>query len=155
MNKIKIIFLFSLIGNLVFSQKKNEVVVTGTVYVTSSVSNGAIGYNSSSEGPHTFRKQTIYFKNDSISVTAKTDSLGIFSVQLKEGQYTVYQESGLTNKKDGLNNFGTEVIEVKKGSGPYKIAFHNSSNRRAAMNSGGGLPGTKSKKKVEHTVQNK
>jgi hypothetical protein len=156
MNKKLIILIFSLAATVVFSQKKNEVIVTGTVYISSSVAPGVMNGKVLREGPSTFRKQPIYFKNDSITVKTLTDSLGIFSVTLKEGSYVVYQEAGLNGSKDQMTHYGSEAIEVKKGGGPYTISLHNSSNRRSTMNSGmsgKGLPGSKPTKTIKNTQE--
>jgi len=148
--------VFSLASTAIFSQKKNDVAITGTVYISSSISPGVIDGKVISEVPHPFRNQIIYFKSDSPTVKTLTDSVGVFSIQLKEGTYIVHQENGLSNKKDGLNHFGTDVVEVKKGGGSYKISFHNSSNRRSTMNSGmsgKGLPDSKATKTTKKTSE--
>ena len=159
MNKraINIIFFFLLlIGNQVFSQKNIEIAVTGTVYISMSVAPGVMNGNALHEGPNTFRKQPIYFKNDIEIVKTLTDSVGVFSINLKEGVYTVYQEEGLKGSKDNLTRFGSDVIDVKKDGGAYKISFQNSSNRRSTMNSGlnnSGLPGSKKTKATKNTSE--
>lgn len=145
-------FAFLILKASLFSQIKGEVIVTGTVYISSSVSPGVMNGNSISEGPFAFRKQPIYFKNDSILIKTATDSIGFFSIKLKEGSYTVLQEEGLTSSKGKLTQFGSEFIEVKRNGGPYKIVLKNSSNRRSSMNSGtpnnnsSGLKSTKTNK---------
>lgn len=147
-----IVYLFLLIATSAFSQKKNEVAVSGTVYISSGVSNGAIDGKPTSEGPNPFKWQTIYFKRDSTIIKAETNANGVFTVELKEGYYSVYQHQGLYGSNDKLTYFGSDVMEVIKGGGPYIINFKNSSNRRSTMNSGmsgKGLPGLKPTKSTQ------
>lgn len=159
-NKIKnqiIILIFLVVSNSIFSQN-SEIIATGTVYVTSSVSNGAIGYPSTSQGPHLFKNQNIYFTKDSIKVKTRTDSMGVFSIALKAGEYTIYQEGAQNNASRGLQHFGTYVIDVKKDCGPFKVEFHNSSNRRSAINTGAkgiGMPGATPKNNNQNIPQKK
>ena len=119
---------------------ESNVVITGTVYISSSTSMGTLNGGSISEPQHLFIKQQIYFKKDSTTIKGATDSLGVFSVQLKEGMYTVYQEEGLKKNKSSMTQFASVSIEVKKVNEPYRIIFQNSSNRRSTMN--GGVPST-------------
>jgi len=159
MNKVLIIFfanVFLLTPTSVFSQKMNEVIATGKVYISESISNGAIGYPSTSQGPYLFKNQNIYFIKDSIKVITKTNSMGVFSISLKEGQYRIYQEEGLNNNHRGLQQFGTYSIEVKKGSGPFMVEFQNSSNRRSTISggkNGKGLPGSNTPKNIQTTSE--
>lgn len=125
---------------LVKPQKKNEIVVTGTVYISSSISPGVMNGNVIKEPQQTFRNQTIYLKTDSTTFNTKTDSLGKFSISLKPGTYIVEQQMEGTKKKTSMTQLGQFVLNVKKGDGPYKILFENSSSRRSAM--GVGMPGS-------------
>ena len=159
MNRITAIyfsFAFLILKTSFFSQIKREVVVTGTVYTSLSVSPGVMNGNSISEEPFAFRKQPIYFKNDSLLIKTSTDSIGFFSVKLKEGFYTVLQEEGLTSSKNKLTQFGSELIEVKRNGEPHKIVLRNSSNRRSSMNSGAAnnnSSGLKSTKTTKNTLE--
>ncbi len=135
----------------VFSQKKSEVAVSGTVYIHSSISPGVIDGKVINEGTHLFKNQPIYFKSDSTTVKVITDSLGVFSTKLKEGSYIVCQEGGLVKKKSGMNHFGEFSVTIKKGQAPIKILFENSSNRRSAMNSGNSNSGTPTGKTTNKT----
>ena len=146
------VFVLSLTITSVLSQNKNEVAITGTVYVSSSTSMGTLNGGSITEPQHPFKKQPIYFKNDSTTVKGTTDSLGIFSVKLKEGMYTVYQEEGLKKGKNGMEHYDSRSIEVKNGNSPFQIIFHNSSNRRSTLNSG--MPGS-GKAKTKTTKKSK
>ena len=138
-----LVCFFSLAGTFVFAQKKGEIAITGTVYINLSVSLGILNGGSISEPQRVFKYQTIYFKNDSTTASSKTDSAGVFSVALKPGIYTVYQEAGLNGPSKGLDHYGQGVIEVKKEIEKYEVFFKNSSNRRSTMMNKG-IPGKES-----------
>ena len=88
-----------------------------------------------------FKYQTIYFDNDTTQVSAKTDSLGVYSIELKPGTYNVYQEQGLKSSKKGTMIFGSYGLKVTVAGNGYDIYFKNTVNGRSAMvNKGTGKP---------------
>ncbi len=145
--RIVIISIFSLFGTTVFSQKKGEIIVKGTVYMNASRSQGIANGKTFEDPQRTFPNQNIYFKKDSITVKTKTDSKGSYTLTLKPGAYEVFQEAGLNAPKDGMTHIGTYWIQVQKDVGSNDIFFENHINGRSVAPGAmtGGKP-TKSQK---------
>lgn len=134
-------FILILISLNVFSQTKNIVAIKGIVYISSSRSEGVVNGKTYNEPQQVFKYQTIYFDNDTTQVSAKTDSLGVYSIELKPGTYNVYQEQGLKSSKKGTMIFGSYGLKVTVAGNGYDIYFKNTVNGRSAMvNKGTGTP---------------
>lgn len=132
--KLNVIILFLLIGTFTFAQKTNEVVVSGTVYISGSTSMGTLNGESYSDAQHPFKNQPVYFQSDSTTqMVTMTDSLGRFSISLKPAVYILHQEAEIMQAKSKMTSFGTFVIDMLKYKGPYKVEFKNNSVRRSTM----------------------
>ena len=120
----------------VISQKPKSVEISGTVYVSSSISSGIVNGGSTTIPKHPFGNQFLYIIHEKDSIITKTTQEGFFTTNIVPGTYTVYQEGGL-KKSNGLNYFDSSIIIVKEQNEPFEIVFKNHSNRRAAMQNGG------------------
>lgn len=145
-----LVIAFVIVSLVSVSQTKKEVQISGTVYISSSRSQGIANGETYNEPQQLFKYQNIYFNNDTIQVSTKTDSLGMYSIELKPGTYNVYQEQGLKNTKSGTLTYGSCGLKVTIAGNGYDIHFRNIVNGRSAMmNKGMGMPAKKaSPKKV-------
>lgn len=140
MRKYLLILVIILSGKT-FSQPTKTVKISGTVYISSSRSQGIANGQTFSEPQQLFKHQNIYFNNDTIQVSAKTDSLGIYTIEIKPGTYNVYQEQGLKNSKNGTLIYGSYGLKITIDGNGYDIYFKNIVNGRSAMmNKGMGSP---------------
>lgn len=138
-NLLNILFVF--ISVTAFSQTKKTVTISGTAYISGSRSQGIANGQTYNEPQQVFKYQTIYFDNDTTQVSAKTDSVGVYTIELKPGTYNVYQEQGLKNTTKGTVVFGSYGIKVTTAGKGYDIYFKNIVNGRSAMmNKGMGTP---------------
>lgn len=133
------IHCFSLMG-----QRAEGVSVSGTVYISSSRSQGILNGKTFYEGEGRFRNQPIYFSNDTVQVQSVTDSAGVFHTVLKPGAYNVYQEGYVKGHSRGLITFGSGFIRITGNDEAFGIHLHNTANGRQAI-SNKGVPGNGSR----------
>lgn len=129
----KLSALLLLFALSVKGQNEITVAISGTVYISTSRSQGIANGQTFHEAESPFKNQILYLNTDSSSMQIRTDDQGCFNAKVRTGTYNVYQEEYIKGQKRGLLNFGSEVINVMKEGDTFSIHLKNNVNGRSAI----------------------